>query len=449
MKRNDRIELNIDSYGSEGQGVGRCGGMAVFVPGTVLGERVEAVVVKAAPNYAAARLVRVIEASPHRRNCDCPAFETCGGCDIQHIDYAHQLELKRRRVADALARIGGFADVAIDPCVPSPGEYRYRNKAVFGFESRNGKLIGGCIERNSHRVVQAKDCLLQQGAAMNALETVCAWGNAEGITAYDERTRRGLLKNLMVRTSSLGETMIVLVSSAPLKGVSRLVERLKAAVPDLKSAVNNVSNSPHSGILGKKDITLFGSDTVVERILGLDFSVSAQSFLQVNHAQTERLYKTAVDLLDLDERDETADLFCGIGTLSLLMAKRARSVVGIEYVARAVDDARRNARSNGIRNAEFLCGCAEALLPRLVDEGRHISKLLLDPPRAGAMKPVLDAIVKSGVERIVYVSCNPATLARDLKMLADNGAYSVERVIAFDMFPQTAHVECVVLMTKK
>ncbi|MBR4435809.1 MAG: 23S rRNA (uracil(1939)-C(5))-methyltransferase RlmD [Clostridia bacterium] len=445
---NKQIELTIDSYGSEGQGVGRADGIAVFIHGAIAGETVLAKVEKTAPNYAVARLDRVIKSSPVRRDPVCPVFSKCGGCDIQHIDYKSQLELKRSRVQDALERIGGFRGVTTEPCAPAESEFRYRNKAVFGFGMHKGVLVCGCYERNSHSIVAAEDCLLQDERAFCALKIVLDWARDARLSAYDESSGRGVLKNLIVRTTSPDETMIVIVSSVPLKGTDALIERLGKNINTLRSVVNNVSRSRHSGILGRRDIVLYGKKTVRERLLGSDFEVSAQSFLQVNHSQTEKLYKTAVDLLDLNAADDVADLYCGIGTLSLLIAKHAKSVIGIEYVQSAVDDAINNAVSNGVNNAEFLCGGAEEVLPKLVSSGRRISKLLIDPPRQGVQRSALDAIIHSGVSRIVYVSCNPATLARDCKILANEGGYMIECVKPFDMFPQTGHVETVVLLSR-
>ncbi len=446
---NQIIELEITSYGSEGQGVGRKDALAVFVKGALVGERVRAEIVKNAPRFAEARLVEVLEVSQHRLEPACPNYSRCGGCDLMHMDRAHQLEFKRMKVENAFRRIGGFDAVQVQPCVPSPSTLRYRNKAVFSFRQSGGRVVSGTIEEHSHRVVAASDCLLQTETALKALQTVTKWANDLRIPAFDEASGKGILRRLMVREASTGEVMAVIIAAKRPPEEKELVSRLLSAVPSLKSIVLSLNSDRKNTGLGRACTTVFGSQRIRERILGLDYSANAQSFLQINHAQTEALYSFAVDSLMLTERDSAVDLYCGIGSISLLMAQRARSVIGIEYVSKAIEDANENAKRNGIQNASFICGAAETVLPRLVQGGMRISRLLLDPPRAGAMRPALDAISACAPNRITYVSCDPATLARDCRILVNEGGYAIECIQPFDMFPQTRHVECVVLMTKK
>jgi 23S rRNA (uracil1939-C5)-methyltransferase len=448
-KNENRIfELETTSYGSEGQGVGRLDGLAVFVNGALIGERVRAQITKTAPRFAEARLIEVLEKSPNRAEPPCPNFERCGGCDLMHMNYAHQLEFKRMKVENAFRRIGSFENIEVRPCAASPQTIRYRNKAVFSFAMQGSSVVSGTLGEKSHRVIETKDCLLQNEASLKALEAVTNWANDFGITAYNEKTGKGVLRHLAVRSTCTGETMVIIIAAARLKNEAELVSRLVSAVSGIKSIVLNLNRERSSLIMGRKSVLLWGEDTITERILGIDFAVAAESFLQINHDQTERLYSFAVDSLELTQNDSAVDLYCGIGTLSLLMAKSAGRITGIEYVPRSIENAKNNAEANGIKNADFLCGAAEKLLPELVKSGKRVSKLLLDPPRAGAMKPALDAIIDCSPERIAYVSCDPATLARDCKILANEGGYVIECIQPFDMFPQTEHVECAVLMSK-
>lgn len=446
---NSIVELEITSYGSEGQGVGRLDGLAVFVKGALMGERVRAQITKTAPRFAEARVIEVLDKSQNRLEPACPHFERCGGCNLMHMNYAHQLEFKRMKVENAFRRIGGFENIEVRPCEPSPKTFRYRNKAVFSFALQGARVISGTLGEKSHRVIETSNCLLQNEASLKALEAVTSWANNFGIPAYNEKTGKGVLRHLAVRSTCTGETMVIIIAAARLKNEAELVSRLVSAVSGIKSIVLNLNRERSSLIMGRKSVLLWGKDSITERILGMDFAVAAESFLQVNHAQTERLYTFAVDSLELNKQDEAVDLYCGIGTLSLLMAKSAGSVTGIEYVPRAIENAKNNAEANGIKNADFLCGAAEKVLPELVKKGKRVSKLLLDPPRAGAMKPALDAIAKCAPERIAYVSCDPATLARDCKTLVNEGGYVIEYIQPFDMFPQTEHVETVVLLSRK
>ena len=448
-KNENRIfELEITSYGSEGQGVGRLDGLAVFVKGALGGERVHAQITKTAPRFSEARLVEVLEKSPNRAEPPCPNFERCGGCDLMHMEYAHQLEFKRMKVENAFRRIGGFENIEVRSCAASAQTLRYRNKAVFSFAQQGARVISGTLGEKSHWVIETADCLLQNEASLKALETVTEWANDSGIPAYNERTGKGVLRHLAVRSTCTGETMVIIIAAARLKNEAELVSRLVSAVSGIKSIVLNLNRERSSLIMGRKSVLLWGKEAITERILGMDFAVAAESFLQINHDQTERLYSFAVNSLELNKNDSAIDLYCGIGTLSLLMAKSAGSVTGIEYVPKAIENAKSNAQANGIKNADFHCGAAEKLLPELVKNGKRVSKLLLDPPRVGAMKPALDAIIKCAPERIAYVSCDPATLARDCKILVNEGGYVIEWIQPFDMFPQTEHVETVTLMAR-
>ena len=447
------VTLEITAYGSEGQGIARHNGMAVFVPGAICGETVEAEIKKAAPSFAEAKLQKILRPSAERVIPPCPHYAECGGCDILHMSYAEQLRMKRETVRSAMERIGGFRGIEILPCIGADKPEHYRNKAVFQFanaEKTNKKnlrqVLSGYYEQKSHKLVPVETCMIQNEEAMTAKRIVAEWANLFDIRAFDEKQKSGTLRQLMVRRTE-GGTMAAIVTTGALPHSDELVSMLRRGLPSLASCIHGINRNPRDPGIGSKTELLFGSAELAETVCGLKFNVGAHSFLQVNPEQTQKLYLAAANALNLTANDDVADVFCGIGTISLLLAQRARSVLGIEAVPPAVKDARRNAKLNNIKNAEFICENAETALPRLVAEGKRFSAILLDPPRRGAEKPALDAIVNSGAERIAYVSCNPATLARDCKILAAAG-YSPMSVQPVDMFPMTHHVESVCLLSK-
>lgn len=447
LKKNDEISLEITGLTSEGAGVGRAEGVAVFVNGALPGERIRAHIIKTAGSYAVGKLVDIDSESPVRVTPTCPVFGKCGGCSLQHMDYSAQLEAKRETVRNALERIGGFKDVEVMPTLGMDEPMRYRNKGSFPFGYINGKACFGLYAARSHRLVNASLCGIEKPEALAACRAAAEWANKFAVPVYDEETHTGVLRHVVTRIMTGGVcTVIVTTGSLPHK--DELVKLLRDNVEGLASVYHNVNPKATNVILGEEYRLIWGSENVIHRLNGLEFSVSPESFLQVNTSQTERLYSTVLRELALSGNEVCADLFCGIGTISLLIARNAKKAVGIEYVSRAVEDAKRNAGLNGIENAEFYAGPAESLLPRLVEEGAKFDAAVLDPPRKGADKAVLRAIAESGARKVVYVSCDPATLARDLKVLAEYG-YEIGRVQPVDMFPMTAHVECVTMMIKK
>jgi 23S rRNA (uracil1939-C5)-methyltransferase len=447
IKKNDDITLEITGVSSEGAGVGRYEGFAVFVPFTLAGETVSAHIIKVAGSYAVGKLIEVIKPSPERVEPLCPAFTKCGGCALQHVKYEAQLEYKRGVVRDALERIGGFEGIEVKPTIGMDEPLRYRNKGSFPFAEEGGRVRWGLYAARSHRLIDTSDCIIERGAAIRAAEAVAEWANEFGVPAYDESKRVGILRHVVTR-SCTGGAAVCVVTQGKLPKKEALISYIREAVPEVRSIVHNINSKDTNVICGPEDRLIWGDETVTQEICGLSFEVSRESFLQVNPIQTEKLYSLAVDALGLDGSETVADVFCGIGTITLMLAKRAKRAFGIEYVAKAIEDAKRNAERNGINNAEFFCGAAEEVLPRLVSEGRRFDCVTLDPPRKGADPAVLSAVAQSGANRIAYVSCDPATLARDLKILCGFG-YKIESVQPVDMFPMTAHVECVVLMTKK
>ncbi len=447
INRNDEIVLCIDSMGSEGQGVGRYEGMAVFVPFALPGEVIKAHIIKVTSSYAVGKLVDIIKHSTDRVVADCPYFTKCGGCMLRHMSYAAQLEYKRRQVADAMERIGGFTGLEVKPTVGMNNPQRYRNKGAFPLASCGGAIYPGLFVPRSHRIIPITDCLIQNENTMRAVNAVREWANANGISAYDEKTQKGILRHIVVR-STTGGTMAVVVTNGELPQKEKLIDMLKAAVPDLQSIIHNINDRDTNVIMGDINKTIWGSAYTLERLCKLDFSVSAESFLQVNTEQACKLYDIAIDSLEIKPTELAVDLYCGIGTITLMLAKKSAKAIGIEIVDSAIHDAAENAVRNGLSNVEFICATAESALPKLVASGIRIDALSLDPPRKGVDIKALEAIIQSGVQRITYVSCNPATLARDCKILCSAG-YEIRMIQPVDMFPMTAHVETIVLLQRE
>ena len=446
LKTGQTLELGIVSLSSEGRGIGRFEGLAVFVPYTLPGDRITAKVIRLQKNFAEAELIELLSPSEYRISPVCPVFGSCGACSLMHAKYSAQLELKRIIVEDAMHRIGGFRNVSVPPVLGMTEPLRYRNKAVFPFGNRNGRVVFGCYGRKSHNLIPIDDCLLQANDTITVMKTICDWANAFGIGAYSPDSK-GILRSAVIRITS-GGIMVVIVTTGVLPHRDELVSMLTEALPAVRSIIHNINPDDTNLVMGRKSRTVFGSPTVTDRLCELRFDVSAESFLQVNPSETLKLYSVAIDALDIKPTDSVIDLYCGIGTISLLAAKRAKHVLGIEVVPSAIENAKANAVKNGITNAEFICGAVEDIIPKLLtSEKQDFTSLILDPPRKGAYPKAIEAIIASGIPRIAYVSCNPATLARDYKLLSSAG-YTLEQIRPVDMFPETEHVETVVLLSK-
>lgn len=448
VRKNTLHALDIQGYTADGAGVGRLEGRVVFVPGTIRGERWEVQLLKINKNMAWARPARLLTASAQRVDPDCPHAGKCGGCQYRHMTYAEELCAKRQRVDDALNRLGG-AGLEIPPVLGADEPLRYRNKAQFPVSSgKKGPAIGFYRAR-SHDVLDVDDCLLQPEAASAIRRAVKRWMWERGVPPYDEVGGQGLLRHLYVRTNRAGEALCCLVINGKKLPHSRLlIDLLQDAVPGLAGVVVNVNTRDTNVILGGEYRTLWGRDWLEEQLCGLTFRLSVPSFFQVNRAQTERLYALALDFAGLTGTETVLDLYCGIGTISLTMARHAGKVVGAEIVPRAVEDAKENARRNGINNAEFFCGDAGEVAFKLAAEGVRPQVVCVDPPRKGLRPEVPGVIAGMGPGRIVYVSCDPATLARDVKRFAELG-YQAVKAQPVDLFPRTAHVETVVMLSHK
>ncbi|MCD8362909.1 MAG: 23S rRNA (uracil(1939)-C(5))-methyltransferase RlmD [Lachnospiraceae bacterium] len=449
LRKNDTHTLTITGYASNGDGVGHLDGMAVFVKGALEGETVTVALTKVGRSACWARLVRVETPSPARIEPDCPYYKRCGGCRTRHMAYEEELRFKRQRVEDALHRIGGL-EVSVSAIHGAKNPDRYRNKAVFPVsqDKKNGVQVGFYRER-SHDVVDVSSCLLQSAQADKAGRIVRKWMNQHQIPAYDEGSGAGLIRHVFVRTNRRGESLIcVVVNGKALPFEKELVKALRVGCPKAVGIVLNTNTRQTNVILGQQYRTLWGQDFLEDRLCGLTFRLSIPSFFQVNRDQAEVLYNLALDCAALTGTETVVDLYCGTGTISLVMARKAGQVIGAEIVPAAIRNAKENAARNGFTNAEFLCADAGEAAQELAGRGVRPDVVCVDPPRKGLDLAVIDAIAVMNPQRVVYVSCDPATLARDLKMLGERG-YCVQRVEAVDMFPRTGHVETVCLMSRK
>lgn len=463
IEKGQIYELKIDDMSSEGHGIGRIEGMAVFVGGTVVGDIVKAELTKLKKNYAFGRLTEIVEPSPDRVAASCRYSADCGGCSLQAMSYEGQLRLKRKMVTDKLIRIGGIEGPLVHETIGMYIPQRYRNKAQFPVGEAGGtdRAAVGFYKAKSHQVVNCDQCLIQSEPAEVLAKVLREYMRTDHVTAYDEKTGKGLIRHLVVKTAfGTGEVMAILVINGKgLPNGEKLVYMMDDAVsglgPDpvtgteysLESVVLNINKKKTSEIMGEDCITLAGKPTILEQAGGLKFEISPLSFYQVNPVQMVKLYDKALEYVALTGEETVLDLYCGVGTIGLYCASRAKKVIGIESVKAAVIDANRNAVINGIVNAEFICGRAEEELPKLVAQGVTADVIILDPPRAGCDPALLDAVVQARPDRIVYVSCDPATLARDIKILSDKGYRFIEAQ-PVDMFPHTGHVEVIILLQR-
>ena len=454
MNKNDIIELNIEKTSSDGRGIGYIDGKICFVFGTLAKEKVKAKIYTVHSSYITAGAVEIITPSPFRQYGYCDVSKSCGGCPLAHIVYPHQLLIKREHIVDTLERIGQVknADSLVSDTLGMEIPKCYRNKMVFPIGQKNGRIQGGFYAAKSHDVIALSLCAVGEDCATRVLSCVVDFCNKSGISAYDEKTHKGAIRRVFVRTGFVSRELMVVLSSAceKIKNIEKLIEELKdldLCGYSLKSIILNINKNKNNLVLGDKNITLWGSDTISDSILGLDFTISPHSFFQVNPLQTEVLYKKALEYADLDCGKTVLDVYCGIGTISLCAAKSAKEVIGVEIVSSAIEDAKENAKKNKLYNTEFICGAAENVVPGLIASGKRPDVVIIDPPRKGSDEKTLAAIVLANPERVVYVSCNPATLARDVKYLVQNG-YNLVRATPVDMFPNTEHVECCVLLCR-
>ncbi len=450
-KRGDLVNVTIDDLAFGGEGVGRVDGYVVFVKGGIPGDRLQVRLTQARPRFGRGVIEAIEHPSPDRVTAPCPYFGRCGGCRLQHVAYAAQLAFKAKQVADCLTRIGGLGEVSIRPIIGAPELFGYRNKMEFTVApSRDGgaAVVGLHEAERYDAVLDVERCLLQSETLNALLAETRRFIHESGLTVYEEETGEGLLRFLMLREGKrTGEAMVNVVASSPqITLVTPLAERLRERVPQPTSVILNVNPKKASVAVGVEEHLLAGRDHITERIGGLTFQVSANSFFQTNSLQAERLFAVVSEYAELTGQETVVDLYSGTGAISLLLARHCRWVYGIEVAQAAVEDAVRNAKANGIENCEFLSGEVRFVLPELIRRGIRSEVVVADPPRAGFHPKALRALLTLSPRRVVYVSCNPSTMARDLGELA-RGGYRVDLVQPIDMFPHTSHIEAIARLT--
>ncbi|MBR5383236.1 MAG: 23S rRNA (uracil(1939)-C(5))-methyltransferase RlmD [Clostridia bacterium] len=447
MKKNDQVCLHIDDFGASGEGVAHLNGVPVFVSGALPGEDVNALLLKVMPRYAYAKVLEIIKPSDARQEPECAYYPQCGGCTCQHMTYEAQLKFKQSQVRNCLLHIGGI-DVPVEPVIGADEPWYYRNKCAMPVAGYSDHPEIGYYAARSHRVINIEKCLLASADNDTVILILRDWIREFRIRPYDETTHTGLLRHVMIRTNRSGQMMVVLViNGKTVKHAEELLSALRVKLPNLVSLCISENTKRGNVILGEDYRVIWGDKHMEDTLCGCRFQLSPLSFFQVNPAQTEKLYNTALSYAGLSGSETVADLYCGVGTISLMLAKKAKHVTGIEIVPQAIDNARKNAELNHISNAAFYCGATEKVLPELVAAGLKPDVVVLDPPRKGADENVLKAIVQTEPERIVYVSCDPATLARDAKYL-NQMEYKIKKVQPVDMFCQTSGIETVCLLSR-
>ena len=472
-KKDDILTVDITDIGNDGEGIGKIDGYTLFIKDAVIGDKVKVKIMKAKKNYAYAHLEAVVEKSEHRIDPRCPIARQCGGCQVQSMSYERQLEFKQNKVRNNIIRLGGFEEEQIDklmlPIIGMDEPWRYRNKAQFPIgKDKNGRIVAGFYAGRSHSIIPTTECYIGTEENKAILETVTSHMEKNKIEPYDETTGRGVVRHVLIRKGfTSGEIMVCLVinrgkkdgrsSGAEfIKNQNELTERLRK-IKGMQSISVSINSEKTNVIMGKEIHTIWGKDTISDTLRGLKFEISPLSFYQVNPMQTEKLYGCAIDFAGLTGKETVWDLYCGIGTITLSMAGKAGHVYGVEVVPEAIRDAKMNAERNGITNSDFYCGKAEEVLPEFYAKGAqgtsemqsalHPDVIVVDPPRKGCDEKCLDTMLKMQPSRIVYVSCDSATLARDLRILTDGG-YSIQAIRPCDMFPWSVHVETVCLLSK-
>ena len=469
LEKNDIVRLTISDIGTDGEGIGKVDGYTLFVKDAVIGDTITARVIKLKKNYGYGRLMEVIEPSKDRVEPVCPVARQCGGCQIQQMSYDAQLDFKRKLVEGNLRRIGGFPDINVLPVIGMDEPYHYRNKAQYPVgRDKDGNVVIGFYAGRTHCIIDNQDCAIGARENVKILTAIRDYINENKVSVYDENTGKGAVRHILIRKGfHTGQVMVcIVVNGESLPQEDKLVAKLTGlelwenetngkldsvkgkAVPYISSVMVNINRENTNVILGDRCRTLWGKDYIEDSINGITFQISPLSFYQVNPVQTEKLYGKALEFAGLTGNEVVWDMYCGIGTISLIMATRAKKVYGVEIVPAAIENAKNNARINGLDNAEFYVGKSEEIAPELAEQGAVPDVIVVDPPRKGCDEALLDTIVKMQPERVVYVSCDSATLARDLRVLVDGG-YRLEKVRAVDQFAHTVHVETVILLSRK
>lgn len=448
LKKDGIYTVTIEDLGHKGEGIGKVKGIPLFIEGGLPGDELKVEVTKLKKNYGFAKLLEIQKPSDKRVIPRCPIAGVCGGCQIMNLDYSEQLNIKTRRVREALKRIGKV-EAPVKETIGMKEPYHYRNKAQFPIGMQGNEPVMGFFKTGTHEIVNTEHCYIQHPVNDVLTRIVKAYIKKHSITVYNEKSRKGLLRHMVSRVSyETGEVMVIFViNGKELPHKEELINDLKSEVQNLKTVVLNINTKNTNVIFGEKTRTLYGEGYIVDKLKDLSFYISPRSFFQVNPTQTEVLYDKALEFAKLNKEQTVFDLYCGIGSITLFLAKQAKKVYGIEIVPEAIEDAKKNAELNGLQNTEFIRGAAEKEVPKLYEKGITADVVVIDPPRKGCEEKVLETMVKMDPERIVYVSCNPSTLARDLAYLEENG-YKTREVQPVDLFPHTSHVEVVCLLTR-
>lgn len=447
--RGQKYIVDIVSMGHSCEGVGKYKDFTVFIPFALVGEQVEVVITEVKKSYAKGKMLNIVKASPDRVEPKCDIYDQCGGCQIQHLNYEAQLKVKQQQVIDAIERIGKQENVVIHPTIGAENPWNYRNKMQFPIARKGNDVVIGCYAQGTHAVIDTENCLIQNEANNTIANAVRGVIRRLNISTYDEKTGRGVLRHVVGRVGTNGEVMVVLVTSTDvLPKQEKIIAELRSNIPGLVSIMQNINMQNTNVIMGKRTLNLWGKLTITDTLGDFTFNISARSFFQVNTKQAEVLYNKAVEYAQLTGKETVIDTYCGTGTITLFLAKKAKKVYGIEIVEAAIKDANKNAENNNITNTEFLVGDATDVMPELYKLGIRPDVIVVDPPRAGCDKAVLENFAHMTPKRIVYVSCNPASLARDIAILSEFG-FVAKEIQPVDMFSETSHVECVALLEKK
>ena len=451
FRKNDLVTLEIEDCGIDGEGIGKADGFTVFVKDAVIGDTVTAKIIKAKKNYGYGRLMEVLKPSPYRVEPKCEFARQCGGCQLQALSYEQQLVFKTNKVKGHLERIGGFTDIPMEPIIGMDELFHYRNKAQFPVgRNKEGKIVTGFYAGRTHNIIENRDCALGVAENKEVLDRVIAHMEKYGIEPYNEATGKGLVRHVLIRYGYFTkEVMVCLILNGNKIPKEELLVKSLCEIPGMTSITINVNKKHSNVILGEEIRLLWGQEYITDRIGDISYQISPLSFYQVNPMQTQKLYAKALEYADLHGEETVWDLYCGIGTISLFLAQKAKFVRGVEIVPAAIENAKENAKLNGLENTEFFVGKAEEVLPREYKKnGVYADVIVVDPPRKGCDETLLETMVEMNPDRIVYVSCDSATLARDLKYLCERG-YELRKVCPVDQFGMTVHVETVVLLSQQ
>jgi 23S rRNA (uracil1939-C5)-methyltransferase len=453
LEKNKEYTVKISSLGYEGEGVAKLDGYPIFIPGALKGETVKIQILKSKKNYAYGKLINIIEKCKERKEPECGSYRKCGGCVLMHSNYESQLNFKYNRVKECIERIGGLSSEVVKQPMGMKSPYRYRNKGIFSVGLINDKISIGFFSEKTHEIINIDSCLLQDEEADKIIRTIRNWMEKYSIVPSKKDGlffEQGLIRNIMIRKGfRTNEIMVVLITTdKEIPNREELITELSKEVSSLKSVIQNINSKDTSLVLGDRCITLWGKDYISDYIGKYKFNISPLSFFQINPSQTEILYNKALEYSDLSGSETVFDAYCGAGTITLFLSQKAKKVYGVEIVEQAIENARINAKINEVNNSEFYVGKSEEVIPKLIEEGIKPDVIVVDPPRKGCDIKLLDAIGKARPERVVYVSCDPGTLARDLRHL-DGLGYNIIEIQPVDMFPNTKHVETVTLLVKK